>query len=246
MLIILRRSGMISFKASATLDNIDRICGMAGQFLTEECGETEQFHFQLGLREALSNAVIHGCKGKANRNVFCEILFAADNLSVFVRDPGHGFDWRAAVEIEVSPESERGRGLSIIRKCFEKVSFNDAGNEVSLGMTKPRREGIMSDVVKSREGATIRPGRDLVASSVEAIRAELSALLAEGVTAVTVDLDEVAMVDSLGMGLLVATHNSLRAKGGKLALVNVAPRIYEILEVMRLTRHFEVHKAGPE
>ncbi len=246
MLITLRRSGVIAFQATAVLDNIDHICGMAERFMLEECGEGDYFHFQLGMREALSNAMLHGCEGKPERKVFCELELTGSHLGVTVRDPGTGFDWKSLAGRDAPPESERGRGLSIIRRCFETVVFSEKGSEINLGTTVSCRRGTMSDVVKSVEGAIVRPGRDLVASNVESMRAELSGLLAEGTTNLTVDLDGVKMVDSLGMGLLVATHNSLAAKGGKLRLDNVEPRIFDILSVMRLTRHFEVRKAGAE
>ncbi len=244
MLVSLRRPGIIAFQAAPDLGNIDHICGMAERFLVEECGEGDYFHFQLGLREALSNAMLHGCAGRAGDKVFCEMELTGARLAVTVRDSGTGFDWRAAADRLAPPESERGRGLSIIRTCFDAVSFNESGNEIILGKNVTCKGGSMSDVVKSQHGAILRPGRDLVASSVEEVRADLAALVGEGIASLTIDLEGVGMVDSLGMGLLVATHNSLCAKGGQLRLVNVAARIYDILSIMRLTRHFEVHKAG--
>lgn len=243
MLISVRRPCVIAFQTTASLQNIDHVCGMAERFLVEECCEDDFFHFQLGLREALANAMLHGCEGRKERKVLCDMVITKGRLTVNVRDPGPGFDWRELSGREVPPDSERGRGLSIIRRCFDTVSFNDKGNEIILEKQMTCRGGVMSDVVKSQDAATLRPGRDLVASSVEDVRADLSALVEEGIVSLTIDLDGVKMVDSLGMGLLVATHNSLRGKGGHLRLVNVAARIHDILSVMRLTRHFEVHKA---
>ena len=43
-----------------------------------------------------------------------------------------------------------------------------------------------------------------------------------------------------GIGLLIATHNSLKAKGGRLRVVNVSPEILNLFKAIRLDRHFAV------
>ncbi|EPR44242.1 Sulfate transporter/antisigma-factor antagonist STAS [Desulfovibrio sp. X2] len=243
MLILLHRPHILAFQSSARLSNIDQIWSMTERFLSEEHLDGDLFSLQLGLREALSNAILHGCGSQGDRKVFCELEAGGEELTVTVRDPGKGFDWGAMPRVEPPPENEVGRGLALIEKCFDEVSFNETGNEISLTKRLVRKGGSMSDVIRAEAGATILPGRDLVASTVEEVRNELTSLVDEGYTNLTIDLTGVRMVDSLGMGLFVATHNSLLGKGGSLTLVNVPERIYDILSMMRLTRHFTVHKA---
>jgi anti-anti-sigma factor len=48
------------------------------------------------------------------------------------------------------------------------------------------------------------------------------------------------VVDSSGIGLLIATHNSLKTKGGSLRVANASPDILNLFKAMRLDRHFTV------
>jgi anti-anti-sigma factor len=85
-----------------------------------------------------------------------------------------------------------------------------------------------------------RPSRDLVASSLESYRKELLRALEQAPGGIEIDLGGVGMVDSMGIGLLVAAHNTAQANGGKLRLKGVSPDIRELLSAMRLTSHFEI------
>ncbi len=51
-----------------------------------------------------------------------------------------------------------------------------------------------------------------------------------------VDLRNTAVIDSMAIGCLVATYNSLRHNEGNLRLINVPEDIKEILRVMHMDR----------
>lgn len=61
-----------------------------------------------------------------------------------------------------------------------------------------------------------------------------------GTQLVTVDLADTHMVDSSGIGLLIAASNTLSQKSGKLAVVNVSPEILRLLRSMRLVPRLNV------
>ena len=48
----------------------------------------------------------------------------------------------------------------------------------------------------------------------------------------TIDLSRVELIDSVGIGLLIAAHNSLAKGGGRLALENVNPDLTGLLRTM--------------
>ena len=99
----------------------------------------------------------------------------------------------------------------------------------------------MNIEIRREDGAaTLAPHGDIVASSVPELRPALRELVREGVGGVTVDLAETAMIDSTGLGLLIATYNSLMKSKGRFALVNASPEILELLQAMRIHQHFEV------
>ncbi len=76
---------------------------------------------------------------------------------------------------------------------------------------------------------------DLTASVVPGLQAALRAALGADVTEVVADLLHTAMLDSSGIGLLIATSNALAKRGGRIRVVNVAPDILQLLQSMRLT-----------
>lgn len=104
----------------------------------------------------------------------------------------------------------------------------------------------MSEVTRENESATIRPSSDVVASMASEFKTELKGLLEEGIRQLTIDLDAVEMVDSVGLGVFIATHNSLHKTDGTLTLRNVSADIVTLFRTMRLDKHFTVVAAETE
>lgn len=89
--------------------------------------------------------------------------------------------------------------------------------------------------------ATITLGENLVASLVPDLKGAMKALLREGVTKLAIDLSQVSIVDSTGIGCLIAAHNSLTKINGGLTVFGTSSDIYELLCSMRLNRHFTIN-----
>ncbi len=89
-----------------------------------------------------------------------------------------------------------------------------------------------------------RPGEfDL--RPVWAVHDELAALVKEvGGRPLYLQLGNVPLLTAAGLGMLVAVHNELKALGGRLTLIEVRPRLYEILRATRLTELFDVRQAS--
>jgi anti-anti-sigma factor len=87
-------------------------------------------------------------------------------------------------------------------------------------------------VVELREPLTLAFAREL--------QPQLKQLIAERVSGIVIDLSQVDLVDSSGIGLLIATRNSLAKMGGGLRIVGVSSEIQHLFKAMRLDRHFEV------
>ncbi|HXP60912.1 MAG TPA: STAS domain-containing protein [Dongiaceae bacterium] len=83
-------------------------------------------------------------------------------------------------------------------------------------------------------------GGHLTASVVPELRTCLKTELDRGADEVVFDLGKTATLDSSGLGLLVATHNSLAPKQGKLRVVSVSGDILRLLERMRLVSRLNV------
>ncbi len=119
-------------RISAELDNIDLACREAKRLFAKRGLEQDCFPALLVLREALSNAVIHGSGCDATKNVYCDLSFQGDLLTITVEDEGEGFSWRGCHNTPPSPNAEGGRGVCIMQNYSQKVDFNDQGNKVSL------------------------------------------------------------------------------------------------------------------
>ena len=90
----------------------------------------------------------------------------------------------------------------------------------------------------------IKLSKDIIASMADDFRKKLRKLVKDGIKDLTIDLRGVEKIDSVGLGVLIAAHNSLKDVGGKLKIKNVSGDIVDLMKTMRLDQHFEVEAAG--
>ena len=96
-------------------------------------------------------------------------------------------------------------------------------------------------VTREENKAVVRPDGDaIVAVSIPELRSKLRAAVEDGVRELVVDLTEVRMVDSTGIGLLISAHNSLRKVGGRFSVIHASAEILELFQTMRMHQHFSV------
>jgi serine/threonine-protein kinase RsbW len=91
-------------------------------------------NFRVGLTEALSNAMLYGNSRDPSKRVLVEIAFLDQCIEARVTDQGDGFD-PSTVPDPTTPENLTkpcGRGLFLMRKLLDEVSYNAQGNQVTL------------------------------------------------------------------------------------------------------------------
>jgi anti-sigma B factor antagonist len=98
-------------------------------------------------------------------------------------------------------------------------------------------------IEQNGQQGSVRLTGDLTAVLIPELQAGLKELLNKGATELEFDLASTAMLDSSGMGLLIAAANSLSLSGGKMRVTNVRPEIFRLLQSMRLTSRLNVN--GP-
>ena len=91
-----------------------------------------RFAAELMTREAVNNAVIHGCGADSRMQVRCVLRLRDRRLVIAVADDGEGFDWRAAWDRSSVPAAVSGRGIEVLRKYATRVRFNERGNAVTI------------------------------------------------------------------------------------------------------------------
>lgn len=90
------------------------------------------FAAELLVREALTNAVVHGCHSDPGRQVRCRLRLKGCRLVIAVEDDGEGFDWRAARQDSAGASDCSGRGIAILCRYADRVRYNDRGNQVTI------------------------------------------------------------------------------------------------------------------
>ena len=226
----------------ASLDAVESFIADMREHL-KACGlDGVCFDLELMAREALGNAVRHGSGDDSSRSVSVRLAVQPDRVELRVADSGAGFDWRNAPTCLPNPSSETGRGLCILKHYADRVEFNDSGNTVCISKRLFFEEGQMSTKEGTLETLTLET--NVSANNVQALRELFKQRLQDGVTSLELDFRHVQSIDSVGIGLLVATHNSLVKAGGSLTLVNVSQDIHQLFLLMRLDKHFSVSQAS--
>jgi anti-sigma regulatory factor (Ser/Thr protein kinase) len=109
--------------------------------LLESKGWTENdvMAVELALREAVANAIRHGCRNDPRNKVQCCVTCDdSGEVMIVVRDPGAGFD-HTTVPNPLDPENmlkPSGRGIFLINGLMDRVGFADGGREVQMRKRK--------------------------------------------------------------------------------------------------------------
>ncbi len=107
------------------------------------CVRGKEEFVELALREAVSNAMLHGNRMDARKLVHVHCCCEATKGVFVVRDQGHGFDPKKvpdplAVE---NLNSEHGRGIHLMKLAMDEVSFERQGTEVHMHKaSEPKHE----------------------------------------------------------------------------------------------------------
>lgn len=89
-------------------------------------------------------------------------------------------------------------------------------------------------------------GRIVLGEETVALREKVKGLLAAGKKKIVLDLKNVTMIDSSGLGALVTAHTSAKSSGATLRLCNLGSRTNELLQMTRLVTVFEVSDSEAE
>ena len=84
---------------------------------------------------------------------------------------------------------------------------------------------------------------DLTALVVPEIGRELKDMIAQGVRELVFDLSFTSMLDSRGIGLLIAAANTVAPHAGIVRVTHVSAEIFRLLQSMRLVTRLHVSQA---
>ena len=104
------------------------------------CRPVDLFAAELLFREAITNAVLHGCRLDPARQIIVAMRVRTDRVVIDVTDDGPGFDWRRNLRHTARDCDVSGRGLAIYRAYANRIRFNTSGNRLTLVRSFSREE----------------------------------------------------------------------------------------------------------
>lgn len=228
------------------MPDVDSLClKIRDLFLANDLGEL-CFHVELLARESLNNAVIHGNRHDADKSVRLSLSVGSVWIRLKVCDEGAGFDWRKVSQNRSDSTKSSGRGLELYALYASRVRFNQRGNQITLWISKMKQTGkedraMAAYVIEQKDQqGSVRLTGDLTAAMVPDLQTGLKEMLNRGARDLVFDLTGARMLDSSGIGLLIAAANSVALGGGKVRVTSVCPDIFRLLQSMRLTSRLNV------
>ena len=100
------------------------------------CKETSK-KLELGLHEALVNAVVHGNLSNPNKVVRVRRILTPNWFIWQIQDEGIGIvknKRQSSLPLDIDANS--GRGIYLIHKCFDDVRWSSKGNRLQLSLKK--------------------------------------------------------------------------------------------------------------
>ena len=134
---------------------------------TNRISADDRYKLQMTLMEFLTNALEHGNLGITyeektkwlasgrdilqlisarnkdpkykDRRIHISYTIGKSKSTFTIKDDGKGFNWRKYIEANVN-EDFHGRGISLSRDLVQRVSYNEAGNQVSFELPTIRNQ----------------------------------------------------------------------------------------------------------
>ena len=120
------------------------ICAKLMQSLVDaleefDWAEREVFGIRLAMEETIVNAIRHGNKCSPDKSVELKMSVSDQEFTATITDQGCGFDPELVPDPTHDDNLERssGRGLVLIKNYADEVTYNQAGNSVTLKKLKP-------------------------------------------------------------------------------------------------------------
>ena len=105
-----------------------------------EWAEEDLFGVHLSLEEAIVNAIKHGNRLDAEKQVRIDCELSAQGLRIEIADQGAGFnpDHVPDCTCEENLDNPSGRGIMLMRTFMSSVEYNARGNQVTMRKERTR------------------------------------------------------------------------------------------------------------
>lgn len=93
---------------------------------------------------------------------------------------------------------------------------------------------------KSSIQATVKPENDLIGTASQDLRRKLQELLDQNKNHILVDMSNISLIDSSGIGVIIGIQNILKGKGGSIYLKNVSADIMKMFSMVHIDKHITI------
>jgi len=119
---------------SAELENLDKIEQATSKFLAINVTSEILFNILLIMREALNNAVYHGCGLDKTKSVRYALTLKENSIVMEIEDDGSGFDWYHVKGSGAPLDATHGRRLAIMQKFSDEMKYSNNGTLLRLSI----------------------------------------------------------------------------------------------------------------
>lgn len=115
--------------------SIIKVCKqILSELKANDFSQEDAFAVHLALQEAFLNALKHGNKMDAGKQVKIDYVLDSDRIEISMTDEGNGFDPGSIPDPRVGQNlyKAEGRGLLLIRSYMDVVRFSERGNCVHM------------------------------------------------------------------------------------------------------------------
>tara|TARA_Y100001968_G_scaffold232170_1_gene214960 strand:- start:16382 stop:16828 length:447 start_codon:yes stop_codon:yes gene_type:complete len=108
------------------------------KLLLEPVRNSNQYsRIELGIHEALVNAVQHGNLSDPTKSIRVRRILTPNWIVWQIQDEGNGIAIQSRVSaLPLDVEVENGRGLFLIHSCFDDVRWSKKGNRLQVGIKR--------------------------------------------------------------------------------------------------------------
>jgi anti-anti-sigma factor len=80
----------------------------------------------------------------------------------------------------------------------------------------------------------------------ESLKETINSKIDEGFQHFVLNLDNVKIIDSCGVGLVIVANNVITSRNAKLYLCHIKPFIIKIFDIMRISKHLAIYQTEDE
>jgi len=120
---------------ASRVENLREVEKMVDEVSTECSMSSELYgNVLIATMEAANNAILHGNKLDEKKDVSIKFSWDTDKLELIVTDQGKGFNYKNVPDPTEPGNVEKvnGRGVFLMEKLSDKISFKENGRKVRL------------------------------------------------------------------------------------------------------------------